>query len=104
MHQLRTNTHTLPCLPPSFHVEGRCSHSCNCAVPCCCCCRHQIVVTSYEISMRDRKYLQPREWLYMIVDEGHRLKNLECRLIRELKALPRCGRTAGRLPQHARLD
>lgn len=45
-----------------------------------------IVVTSYEIVMNDRKFLQKYAWKYIVVDEGHRLKNLNCRLIRELKA------------------
>ena len=43
------------------------------------------VVTSYEIVMRDRRFLQHIPWKYIVVDEGHRLKNLNCRLIRELK-------------------
>lgn len=25
---------------------------------------------------------------YIVVDEGHRLKNFNCRLVRELKAIP----------------
>lgn len=28
------------------------------------------------------------QWKYLIVDEGHRIKNLNCRLVRELKVLP----------------
>ncbi|XP_072883284.1 lymphoid-specific helicase isoform X1 [Hemitrygon akajei] len=44
-----------------------------------------VVVTSYEIAMRDRKYFQNCHWKYLIVDEGHRIKNLNCRLIQELK-------------------
>ncbi|XP_017277128.1 lymphoid-specific helicase isoform X2 [Kryptolebias marmoratus] len=47
-----------------------------------------VVVTSFEISMIDRKYLQRFQWKYLIVDEGHRIKNLNCRLVRELKILP----------------
>lgn len=35
--------------------------------------------------MRDRKVLQRHEWRHIIVDEGHRIKNLNCRLVRELK-------------------
>ena len=31
--------------------------------------------------------LQNLDWKYLIVDEGHRLKNKDCRLLRELKAL-----------------
>eukprot|EP01139_Manchomonas_bermudensis_P015775 Amastigsp_a510994_13.p1 type:complete len:724 gc:universal Amastigsp_a510994_13:125-2296(+) len=44
-----------------------------------------IVVTSYEIAMRDSKFLRNIPWKYIIVDEGHRLKNMDCRLLRELK-------------------
>ncbi|TSK22805.1 Lymphoid-specific helicase [Bagarius yarrelli] len=47
-----------------------------------------VVVTSFEISMIDRKYLQRFHWKYLIVDEGHRIKNLNCRLVQELKMLP----------------
>ncbi|XP_070696903.1 lymphoid-specific helicase isoform X2 [Pempheris klunzingeri] len=47
-----------------------------------------VVVTSFEISMIDRKLLQHCQWKYLIVDEGHRIKNLNCRLVRELKMLP----------------
>ncbi|XP_026165837.1 lymphoid-specific helicase isoform X3 [Mastacembelus armatus] len=47
-----------------------------------------VVVTSFEISMIDRKFLQQFQWKYLIVDEGHRIKNLNCRLVRELKMLP----------------
>ncbi|XP_056104187.1 lymphoid-specific helicase [Rhinichthys klamathensis goyatoka] len=47
-----------------------------------------VVVTSFEIAMRDRKSLQHFHWNYLIVDEGHRIKNLNCRLVQELKMLP----------------
>lgn len=46
---------------------------------------HPVVITSFEIAMRDRKSLQHCYWKYLIVDEGHRIKNMKCRLIRELK-------------------
>ncbi|XP_076981498.1 lymphoid-specific helicase isoform X1 [Tamandua tetradactyla] len=46
---------------------------------------HPVVVTSFEIAMRDRSALQHCYWKYLIVDEGHRIKNMKCRLIRELK-------------------
>ncbi|XP_058154784.1 lymphoid-specific helicase isoform X1 [Dasypus novemcinctus] len=46
---------------------------------------HPVVVTSFEIAMRDRNALQNCYWKYLIVDEGHRIKNMKCRLIRELK-------------------
>ena len=44
-----------------------------------------IMVTSYEICMNDRKYLTSFGWQFIIIDEGHRIKNLDCRLIRELQ-------------------
>ncbi|KAF4019108.1 hypothetical protein G4228_011033, partial [Cervus hanglu yarkandensis] len=46
---------------------------------------HPVVITSFEIAMRDRSTLQNCYWKYLIVDEGHRIKNMKCRLIRELK-------------------
>lgn len=46
-----------------------------------------MVVTSYEIVMADLKFLQKFEWKYIIVDEGHRLKNWNCKLLRELRSL-----------------
>jgi len=44
-----------------------------------------VIVTSYEICIRDAKHLQKYSYKYMVVDEGHRLKNFDCRLIRELR-------------------
>ena len=44
-----------------------------------------VVVTSYEIAMNDRAAFQNTQWRYIVVDEGHRLKNMNCRLIKELK-------------------
>ncbi|KAI5785060.1 SWI/SNF chromatin remodeling complex component [Peziza echinospora] len=45
-----------------------------------------IVCTSYELIMRDKKALQRFNWSFIIIDEGHRIKNLNCKLIRELKS------------------
>ena len=39
------------------------------------------IITSYEIIMKDRMHLQNHQWKYVIVDEGHRIKNLNCKLI-----------------------
>lgn len=39
-----------------------------------------VVLTTYEIVMRDRVYLEQYRWGFVVVDEGHRLKNFECRL------------------------
>jgi ATP-dependent DNA helicase len=46
-----------------------------------------VILTSFEVAMNDGKKLQNLDWKYLIVDEGHRLKNKDCRLLRELKAL-----------------
>lgn len=35
--------------------------------------------------MNDEKHLGRHKWKYIIVDEGHRIKNLNCKLIRKLK-------------------
>lgn len=45
------------------------------------------IVTSYEIAMRDIKFLARLKLKYLIVDEGHRLKNFESKLFRELRTL-----------------
>ncbi|KAF1952346.1 SNF2 family helicase/ATPase-like protein PasG [Byssothecium circinans] len=45
-----------------------------------------VVITSYEICMNDRKFLTGFGWQFIIIDEGHRIKNLDCRLIRELQS------------------
>ncbi|XP_020247476.1 ATP-dependent DNA helicase DDM1 isoform X1 [Asparagus officinalis] len=47
-----------------------------------------VVITSYEVAFRDAKPLSHYKWKYVVVDEGHRLKNMNCLLLRELKRLP----------------
>jgi ATP-dependent DNA helicase len=51
-----------------------------------------IIVTSFEVAMVDRVHLQCYNWKFLVVDEGHRLKNRNCRLIKELKQLPSASR------------
>eukprot|EP01018_Ginkgo_biloba_P025603 Gb_06567 [translate_table: standard] len=46
-----------------------------------------VIITSYEVAMNDRKPFAQYKWKYLVVDEGHRLKNFECKLLRELKLL-----------------
>ena len=43
---------------------------------------YPVVVTSYGICMNDYKLLADKEWKFLVVDEGHRIKNLNCKLIR----------------------
>lgn len=44
-----------------------------------------VVVTSYEMPLRDKKFLSLVKWCYTIVDEGHRLKNYNSLLSIELR-------------------
>eukprot|EP01127_Copromyxa_protea_P014393 TRINITY_DN39_c0_g1_i1.p1 TRINITY_DN39_c0_g1~~TRINITY_DN39_c0_g1_i1.p1 ORF type:complete len:924 (-),score=242.81 TRINITY_DN39_c0_g1_i1:725-3460(-) len=46
-----------------------------------------VFITSYEISINDRAYLQKFSWKYIVVDEAHRLKNFDCKLFHELKQI-----------------
>lgn len=38
-----------------------------------------IIMTTYEICMNDQKHLSGFDWKFIVVDEGHRLKNLDCK-------------------------
>jgi len=51
-----------------------------------------IIVTTYEIIIKDRLHLAKYDWGYIVVDEGHRLKNLNCKLMQEIKKYPSAGR------------
>ncbi|KAI8322154.1 hypothetical protein GQ54DRAFT_297587 [Martensiomyces pterosporus] len=42
------------------------------------------VVTSYGIVMKDRLALQRVDWKYIVVDEAHRIKNIHCKLVKDL--------------------
>ncbi|KAG2437780.1 hypothetical protein HYH02_011155 [Chlamydomonas schloesseri] len=46
-----------------------------------------VICTSYEIVMSDRRHLERHVWKLVVVDEGHRLKNFDCRLLREMRQL-----------------
>lgn len=52
----------------------------------------EVVVTSYEMIVKDFKRFKPVLWSYLVVDEGHRLKNFECTLIQQLKKLDSANR------------
>ncbi|MCO5585700.1 hypothetical protein L7F22_039636 [Adiantum nelumboides] len=43
-----------------------------------------VLVTHYDLIMRDKAFLKKIFWHYMIVDEGHRLKNQDCILSKTL--------------------
>jgi len=44
-----------------------------------------VFVTSFEIAINDRAAFRNVSWRYIVVDEGHRLKNHNCKLVKELK-------------------
>ncbi|CAN8244108.1 unnamed protein product [Cochlearia groenlandica] len=46
--------------------------------------KFNVLITHYDLIMRDKTFLKKIDWKYMIVDEGHRLKNHECALARSL--------------------
>jgi ATP-dependent DNA helicase len=47
-----------------------------------------VVLTSFEIAMNDAAFLKRIHWKLLAVDEGHRLKNLECQLLQRLQSFP----------------
>lgn len=54
---------------------------------------YPFIVTSYEVAIRDQLKLEKlSEFTYLIVDEGHRLKNHRCTLISSLKRLKAANR------------
>ncbi|KAL2887092.1 Lymphoid-specific helicase [Ceratocystis lukuohia] len=44
-----------------------------------------VICTSYEVILRDRAVLSKIQWEFIIIDEGHRMKNFDSKLFRELK-------------------
>ncbi|KAJ5771310.1 uncharacterized protein N7511_003361 [Penicillium nucicola] len=51
-----------------------------------------VVCTSYDICINDGKFLSQYHWRYIVVDEGHRLKNVDCKLMKALMAYPSANR------------
>lgn len=39
-----------------------------------------VLLTTYEFTVQDQKILSPIQWQYIIIDEGHRMKNANCKL------------------------
>ena len=40
--------------------------------------------------IKDRRHLIHNNWDYIVMDEGHRLKNLNCKLMKEIKQYKDC--------------
>ncbi|XP_071876170.1 lymphoid-specific helicase isoform X2 [Bombus fervidus] len=45
-----------------------------------------IVLTSFEVPLIESSFIKSLSWRYIIIDEGHRIKNHECQLIKILRA------------------
>lgn len=46
-----------------------------------------VVITTYEVPLREVKFLQSQKWRYIIIDEGHRIKNQYCMLVKYVDCL-----------------
>ena len=44
------------------------------------------MLTTYELLLRDSSKLSNKQWHYLILDEGHRIKNHDCKLNAALKS------------------
>ncbi|KAM3447755.1 hypothetical protein MY3296_008447 [Beauveria thailandica] len=44
-----------------------------------------VVCTSYEMVLQDKSFLSRINWEFIIIDEGHRMKNSEAKLFQELR-------------------
>jgi ATP-dependent DNA helicase len=51
-----------------------------------------VVLTTYELIIKDRVHLARYPWGFIVVDEGHRLKNMDCKLMQEIKQYASAGR------------
>lgn len=41
-----------------------------------------VVITTYETPLVESKFFQSQKWRYVIIDEGHRIKNRNCKLVK----------------------
>jgi len=51
--------------------------------------KFHILITTYEVAMKDASILSKIRWRALVVDEAHRLKNPKSRLFADLAAVPR---------------
>ena len=47
------------------------------------------MITTYEVVLKDANVLAKIKWKALIVDEAHRLKNVQSRLFQDLVSVPR---------------
>ncbi|XP_067214834.1 lymphoid-specific helicase-like isoform X2 [Linepithema humile] len=46
-----------------------------------------VVITTYEIILKETRFFQSEQWRYFVIDEGQRIKNSKCLLVKVLKTL-----------------
>ncbi|EED89561.1 chromodomain-helicase [Thalassiosira pseudonana CCMP1335] len=51
--------------------------------------KFQVLITTYEVVLKDVNVLSKIKWKALIVDEAHRLKNIKARLFEDLASVPR---------------
>ncbi|KIO32390.1 hypothetical protein M407DRAFT_214347 [Tulasnella calospora MUT 4182] len=51
-----------------------------------------VVLTTFEMIIKDRNVLNKYSWSFVIIDEGHRLKNMESKLVQEIRTYPSANR------------
>lgn len=51
--------------------------------------KFQLLITTYEVVLKDVNVLSKIQWKALIVDEAHRLKNIKSRLFDDLASVPR---------------
>jgi chromodomain-helicase-DNA-binding protein 7 len=51
--------------------------------------KFNLLITTYEVAMKDANVLSKIHWKALIVDEAHRLKNIKSRLFEDLASVPR---------------
>lgn len=42
---------------------------------------HPVVLTTYEVPLQEQNFLKKQQWRYIVIDEGHRVKNPNCQLL-----------------------
>jgi ATP-dependent DNA helicase len=52
-----------------------------------------IIITTYEMIIRDRSFLSGFQWRYIVVDEGHRLKNMDSKHVFRVTTCPTLSNT-----------
>lgn len=45
----------------------------------------QVLITTFDYIIKDRPVLSKIKWMYMIIDEGHRMKNTQSKLTTVLR-------------------